>query len=504
MRLWELLRGVDGYDLAGDPEQEVAGLAYDSRRVESGFLFVALRGHLQDGHRYLQGAVQRGAVAIVGEEIGAVEGRAAKVRVPDSRRALSRMALEFYAHPFGGIEVIGITGTNGKTTTTYLLESILLSAGARPGVIGTVNYRFSGKTRPAPVTTPESLDLVRLVREMVDGGATHVIMEVSSHALAQGRTEDCPFRVGVFTNLSRDHLDYHGTMEDYFQAKSRLFRVLKRARAGAPGAAVINLDDPRGRELAEISDTEVITYGLGEEAGVWADSVSFDRSGIKTRVKTPAGEIWIRSPLIGGFNLYNILASASAALALGVGLEDIAHGIERLRTVPGRLELVENHEGLSLVVDYAHTPDALLKALRALRPYVQGRLITVFGCGGDRDRGKRPEMGRVAGEESDLVFITSDNPRSEDPQAILMQIEEGIRKTRLREIEWPPHDEALKAGYVMEVDRRKAIRSAVSAAGKEDLVLIAGKGHEDYQIIGSERRPFDDRVEAALAAGRRD
>jgi UDP-N-acetylmuramoyl-L-alanyl-D-glutamate--2,6-diaminopimelate ligase len=500
MKLGKLLDGMETLKRGGDPDTVVTGIAYDSRRVKPGDIFVALKGHSQDGRRYLREAIQRGAVAFVAEGLEVpVEGVPA-VLVADSRRMLSLLAMRFYGYPFEKVTFVGITGTNGKTTTTFLLESILRAAGAEPGVIGTINYRFSGKTRPAPVTTPESLDLTALVAEMADGGVTHVIMEVSSHALDQGRTQDCPFVVGVFTNLSRDHLDYHGNMEGYFRAKSLLFKGLGTAGSARPAAAVLNLDDPRGPELARLTSARVISYGLRGERDVRAESVQMNAGGMDLTLITPEGNCRVRSLLVGEFNLYNILAASAAAFALGVDLNRIREGIEALRAVPGRMERVPNSRGLALVVDYAHTPDALQRALQSLRPFVTGKLITVFGCGGDRDRGKRSEMGFVAGTESDLVLITSDNPRSEDPLSIIEEIEAGVRKTGLRKVEWTAGKADLPSGYFVEAERREAIRKAVRLAGERDLVLIAGKGHEDYQIIGGKRRHFDDREEAAAAA----
>ena len=500
MKLGQLLNGVPTYHLSGDPEMEIQGLAYDSRQVKPGYLFVALKGHRQNGHDFLQNAVQNGAVALVMEELHEMKNDVVTVGVSNSREALSKMASQFYGQPFKGINMIGITGTNGKTTTSYLLESILLSAGARPGVIGTINYRFRGKTHPAPVTTPESLDLMRLLREMADENATDVIMEVSSHALDQKRTGDCPFRVAIFTNFSRDHLDYHKTLEEYFKAKSLLFRELKKNESAGGATAIINTDDPKGEELIKLTEADIITYGLGQESHVRADSISVDKDGLRARLITPIGEKDIRSTLIGEINIYNILAAAAAGISLNIDLDTVAEGIERLEVVPGRLELVPNGRGLMLVVDYAHTPDALLKTLETLSHLAEGRLITVFGCGGDRDKGKRYEMGVIAGENSDIVFATSDNPRSEDPASIIVQIEEGIKRSGLKKKSWSSAPKSMEKGYFIEVDRHKAIEKAISMANEKDLVLIAGKGHEDYQIIGGEVRYFDDRKEAALAA----
>ncbi len=500
MKLEDVVKGMIDFEIIGDPAQMINGLAYDSRRVKPWDLFVALRGHGQDGHDFFEEALKKGAVALVGEHFPEIREDVTKIRVADSREALSKLAIQYYRRPFDGLNLIGITGTNGKTTTSYLLESILAAAGAKPGVVGTINYRFSGQTHQAPVTTPESLDLMRLLREMADGGATDVIMEVSSHALDQKRTEGCPFKVAVFTNFTRDHLDYHRTMEDYFEAKSLLFRNLARAEGRNESVAVLNMDDPKGEALAAVTKAKIVTYGIKKVCDVRTESISADKGGIKGTLITPAGERPFRSTLIGEINIYNILSASAAAVALNISLDRVVEGIENLQTVPGRLEPVSNPHGLTILVDYAHTPDALLKALRDVKPFVKGRLITVFGCGGDRDKGKRFEMGLVAGESSDLVFITSDNPRSEEPLSIMRQIEKGVQKSGLKKIAGSIHRIIENPGYVLEADRRLAIRRAVSVADEKDLVLIAGKGHEDYQIVGGEKRHFDDREEAALAA----
>jgi UDP-N-acetylmuramoyl-L-alanyl-D-glutamate--2,6-diaminopimelate ligase len=500
MELGYLLEAIPDHDLDGDNAVEISGIAYDSRNVREGYLFAAIKGHMQDGHAYLNEAVNRGAAALVAENFNRVDADIPKVTVHDSRDALSRLSVRFYGDPCKNIELIGITGTNGKTTTTYLIESILSAAGGRPGVIGTINSRFQGNLRPSSVTTPESLDLMMTIREMADGGATHVVMEVSSHALDQGRADGCPFSVGVFTNFTRDHLDYHRTMEEYFQAKSLLFRGMIKDRHRRKGVAVINMDDPRGEFLCAISKTGVLTYGLSRHCDVTAYDISTDRSGLRAIIKTPKGETSITSSLIGNVNLYNILAAAAVAIAMDIDPEKIAEGIKALKNVPGRLESVRNNRGLTIVVDYSHTPDALIKAQNILKPLTSGRLITVFGCGGDRDRGKRPEMGTAAGEISDIVFITSDNPRTEDPDSIIRQIEEGIAKTRLKRLDWKEGQGVNMPGYFIEADRHKAIIKAVSIADEKDIILIAGKGHEDYQIVGKEKRHFDDREEAAVAA----
>jgi UDP-N-acetylmuramoyl-L-alanyl-D-glutamate--2,6-diaminopimelate ligase len=500
MRLKDLLKAISDYEIGNEMDVEIKGIAYDSRKVSEGYIFTAIKGHAMDGHAFLDEAVRRGAVAVLGENFETFSPDVTTVKVKDSRDALARLSMHFYGDPCRDMELIGITGTNGKTTTTYLIESILNATGASPGVIGTINSRFKGVEHTSSVTTPESLDLMAIIRSMADGGATHLIMEVSSHALDQGRTGTCPYSVGVFTNLTRDHLDYHRTMEEYFEAKSLLFRGMIKDRHGRKGTAVINMDDPKGEVLRSMTMNRVLTYGLAGSWDVTAKNVTTDRSGLNAVIKTPEGDVPVASSLIGNVNLYNILAAVSVAVALGIGLDPIAKGIKDLKCVPGRLEPVKNKRGLTILVDYAHTPDALIKAQTTLKPLTKGRLITVFGCGGDRDRGKRPEMGFAADELSDVVFITSDNPRTEDPDSIIEQIVEGIKGTRLTRLEWKNGLEVQGQGYFIEADRHKAIEKAISIGKPDDIILIAGKGHEDYQIVGKEKRYFDDRHEAAMAA----
>jgi len=492
MRLKELVEVIDAVDFKGDPDLNISSIAYDSRAVGPKTLFVALKGHRQDGHRFIGEALSKGAVAVISELSPDSphlprQGGAALVQVPDSREALSRVAVRFFNAPFKEMSMVGVTGTNGKTTTAYILESILLGAGHRPGVIGTVSYRYPGHVQDAPVTTPESLDLMKVLREMANTGVTHAVMEVSSHALDQGRVRACPFGVAIFTNISRDHLDYHGSMESYFRAKAILFTSLGAQGTGETVTAVINIDDPKGQELMRLTPARVMTYGMGEGCDVRAEQVRVSWEGLSARLITPEGEAEVESALMGEFDIYNIMAAAAGALSLGIHMDSIRSGVKRLKGVPGRLERVRNNRGLAIVVDYAHTPDALLKALRAVRALTNGRVLTVIGCGGDRDRGKRRPMGRVAGMESDMVFITSDNPRTEDPDLIAAQIEEGVIESGLRD-------------YTLDLDRERAIQRAVEAARNDDLILIAGKGHETYQIIGTQKKAFDDRVVAARAA----
>jgi len=496
LQLKQLLEGYPVSHVSGDLSVGIVGLAYDSRRVKPGFLFTALKGHNLDGRRFIDEAVSKGAVAVVQESSGGHDEGEPKtahregvvqIQVKDAREALSQLAARFYDNPFSGIPLIGITGTNGKTTTSYLLESILSKAGKRPGIIGTINYRTLGRIWEASVTTPESLDLMRIMGQMASEKVTHIVMEVSSHALHQGRVRNCPFHTAIFTNLSRDHLDYHETMDSYFATKSLLFKGLSKNIHDESVRAVINWDDPRGKELAELTKVPILTYGLGAGCDVTAEEISMTAQGVTAKLVTPAGPIGIQSPLIGDFNLYNILAATAGALSVGIALEHISSGIGYLQGVPGRLERVGNDHSLSIIIDYAHTPDALSKSLDALRKLTGGRLITVFGCGGNRDRGKRSEMGFVAGRKSDMVFITSDNPRDENPALIAEQIEEGVRKSNAKH-------------YHLDLDRKSAIRKAVKEAHLDDIVLIAGKGHETYQVIAGKKKLFDDRETAAEAA----
>lgn len=497
MRLKQLIENINIKRLTGQTGVEISRINYDSRKIGPGDLFVAMKGYAQDGHNFIGDAVSKGAAAVLSDLAPdmVIQKLSRKpnqmpvfLQVSDSRKALSRLAVAFYQTPFHNMNLIGITGTNGKTTTSYLLESILLAAGRKPGVIGTINHRISNRVLKSSVTTPESLDLMKILREMADHCATDVVMEVSSHALDQGRVTDCPFRTVLFTNITRDHLDYHPSMDAYFEAKSILFKNLANNTPEGPVTAVINTDDPRGMDLMKLTTVETMTYGLNHSCDVTAKNVNVSRTGLSAKlISKKMGEIDIQSSLIGNFDIYNIMAAASTAVTLGVDLKTIASGIENMKGVPGRMELVPNARSLAIVVDYAHTPDALEKALGAVNQITEGRILTVFGCGGDRDKGKRSEMGRVAGRYSHKVFITSDNPRSEEPTAIADEIERGVIASGQKD-------------YVIELERETAIRMAVQSAQKKDLVLIAGKGHEDYQIIGNTRRDFDDRLVAAHVA----
>ena len=501
----KLIEGVEVKKIAGDPLREVEGIAYHTKQIGKGFLFAAIRGLEVDGHQFIKEAVQRGAGAVVSEEERDVSDRTL-ILVPNSRQALAKISSNFYGNPSSRLKLIGITGTNGKTTTTYLLESIFRKAGCDVGVIGTINYRFGQKTTPAPNTTPESLDLQRILWEMVKEGTSHVIMEVSSHGLDLDRVFGCEFDGVVFTNLTSEHLDYHKTLEKYFESKKKLFSDYLVESRKKRRFAVTNHDDPRGEKMVEGIDLPVIRYGLSPSCDITADQVTSSFEGLSCRVRTPRGDLSIRSKLIGDFNVYNILAAVSVGIGMEVPLENLKEGVEGLEGVSGRFEKMENTRGLHIIVDYAHTHDALERVLLGLKGILEngtqnrGKMITVFGCGGDRDRTKRPLMGEVAGKYSDLAILTSDNPRTEDPLAILEEVEKGLESLPLKE--WHPDEIELwrsKKGYLKVPDRREAIRMAIRLAQPSDTVLIAGKGHEDYQIVGKKRFPFDDRIEAQKA-----
>jgi len=470
-------------------EVPVTGVTCDSRRVQPGHVFVALKGQHVDGAVFARQALERGAVVVVSQEPPPQQVQAPWTVVHDARRALALLAAEFYGNPSAGLQVVGITGTNGKTTTAYLVASIFEAAGIRCGVLGTVGYRIGLEMREATHTTPEAPEVQSLLREMVDRGCGACAMEVSSHALSLSRVDGMTFAAGVFTNLTRDHLDFHADMESYFQAKRRLFEMLPRS---AP--SLINLDDPRAAALIEIAGRPV-TYAVNRRADLSPGPLSFSLQGLKFDVRTPRGTLHITSSLVGRPNVYNILAAVSTATALGISFDAIERGIASLEGVPGRFQVVSGaKDDVTVVVDYAHTDDALKNLLETARPLTAGRLITVFGCGGDRDRTKRPLMGAVAGRLSDLIVITSDNPRSEDPLKIIEEIQRGITADTRR-------DTAQR--MLTYVDRRDAIGKAIELARPGDVVLIAGKGHEKYQIIGGEVRPFDDVAVARDALGRK-
>ncbi len=500
MKLAELLESIDGYELHGDAGVDICSLACDSRAVSPGSLFFAFSGSSADGHDYISAALENGASAIILENSSKAPSGVPWVEVADGRGSMALIAAFFYGNPTSALPLIGITGTNGKTTTTYLLEAILAAAGIPSAVLGTISYRFGNKRIEASHTTPDAIELQKIMRELADDGAKAFVMEVSSHALEQKRVDGCRFDAGIFSNLTRDHLDYHGTMEDYLAAKLRLFTDLLRPDAEKPvRRGVVNLDDPYGATVASSAACPVITFGM-KDADVRCLDATFSVDGTRAKLMTPFGELVFASPLLGLFNLYNIMASIAAGIALGIPLDAVKRGIEDHQTVPGRLERVKNSRGVTLLVDYAHTGDALQNVLSTIRNLNPPRVITLFGCGGDRDPGKRPIMGKIAAEYSDLAIATSDNPRTEDPFVILSQIREGMAETEGRE--YSPEELDVRfceKGYLTMENRREAIKLAARVAQAGDVVLLAGKGHEDYQIIGRVKHHFDDREEAAEA-----
>jgi UDP-N-acetylmuramoyl-L-alanyl-D-glutamate--2,6-diaminopimelate ligase len=496
MKLSQLIKDIDVINLPADVTGDVSTLCYAADKCEEGSLFVAISGLKHDGHDYIVDAASCGARYIVYEKDIQVPFGLKAIKVTSSRRALGVLAKNYFGNPSARLCLIGVTGTNGKTTTTYLLESILAQAGCKCGVLGTVNYRYNNKTYPAPNTTPESYEMQRILRAMADEGITHVIAEVSSHAIDLKRIDDCDFDLGIFTNLSHEHLDYHLTMGNYFQAKKRFFaEVLPQSKKVHPQKMIINGDDKWGQIILKDVTLPALTYGMGENDAVKTVSYELSLSGIKANINLAGETISIQTPLVGKFNIYNILAAAAAAKALQIPKKSIKAGIENLSYVPGRLERIDSSSGFTVLIDYAHKPDALKQVLQNLAEFKKKRIITVFGCGGNRDTGKRPLMGEAASFYSDLTIITSDNPRMEDPLAIIAEIETGIDRTKIQKIapdDLQVNDDAH--AYTVISERRKAIETAISAAGRGDIILIAGKGHEDYQILGTNKIPFDDRV----------
>ncbi len=479
-------------ELFGDGEKAATDVTHDSRQVREGTVFVAIKGSTMDGHRFIDDVLRRGAAAIISES-GVPDGFQGNwLQVENARRALAKAAAVINGDPSHQLELIGITGTNGKTTTTYLCTALAEAAGKKAAMLTTVEYRIGDKSEPAVRTTPEASDTNRFLREAVEAGCRTAVMEASSQAIDLHRCDGLRFRVAIFTNLTRDHLDYHGTMEDYFDAKLKLFD----GRLGEPPASsVINIDDEWGVKAAGIlreKGQRVVTFSQDQGgADLSAEDVSVSLlEGTRFLLRTPAGDIRISSPLVGRPHVYNMLAASAAAIETGATLDQIKQGLAGCIGAPGRFERVPHSGDFAVIVDYAHTDDALLNTLRTARPLTEGRVITVFGCGGDRDRSKRVPMGRAAGESSDLVFITSDNPRTEDPLVIIREIEKGVEETGV--------------AYQAVSDRREAIFKAVGEARSGDVVIIAGKGHETYQVIGGDKFHFDDREAATEAIEQRE
>ncbi|HVA95018.1 MAG TPA: UDP-N-acetylmuramoyl-L-alanyl-D-glutamate--2,6-diaminopimelate ligase [Candidatus Dormibacteraeota bacterium] len=482
VRLAKLLRGLEGKldpkSVAAHGDLEIIEIAYDSRRVKPGTLFVAIRGEKTDGNQFVAEAAEHGAVAIASEQAipGTLPPIFPWIQVTSARKALAVMAANYFGRPAEVLKLIGVTGTNGKTTTSYLVDSILRASGCEVGLFGTIGHRLVHELRPAANTTPESLDLQCSLADVVRLGGTHAVLEASSHALDMDRLWTCPFAVAIFTNLTREHLDYHKTLDEYFAAKRRLFEG---TGAAAPAAGIINRDDEYGKRLEGLA-ARTLTYGLDPGADITTRKPDLSFSGISCTVETPIGKIEIHSKLVGRINVYNILAAIGAGVALDLSPEIIAAGIAQLSAVPGRFERIDLGQSFLVVVDYAHTDDALrnlIAAAKQLNP--DGRIITLFGCGGDRDRAKRPLMGEAAGRLSDIVVLTSDNPRSEDPLLIINDAIVGLQRT--------------SAKYMVEPDRKRAIELALDQARSGDIVLLAGKGHETTQVLRDRTINFDDR-----------
>ncbi|HYF95040.1 MAG TPA: UDP-N-acetylmuramoyl-L-alanyl-D-glutamate--2,6-diaminopimelate ligase [Symbiobacteriaceae bacterium] len=483
MRLSECL-GL-GRLVQGDPETEVNRVVYDSRQAQPGALFVAVPGFKADGHAFVADAVRRGASAVVVEQEMEVPEGVPVLQVGSSRKALAAISARLNRWPSRKLQVIGVTGTNGKTTTTHLIRAILMEAGHKVGLIGTVHNFIGQQELPASLTTPQASDLQELMRRMVEAGCTHVVMEVSSEGLDMHRVDDVEFDIGVFTNLTQDHLNYHGTLENYREAKMRLFHMLGEAGVKPNKAAVLNMDDAAAGFFRDACTVPVTEYGLDPRADVRASRIDSGSRGSSVLMHTPLGDMDLTLRLAGRFNVYNAMAAAAACMAEGVGLPVIRRALEAAVGVSGRMEAVDAGQPFGVFVDYAHSPDGLENVLRTAQDFARGRVIAVFGCGGDRDRTKRPQMGRIAAERSEYVIITSDNPRSEDPEAIVRDIEKGVNEVK------PPGQ-----FYEIVVDRASAIARAISIAAADDVIIIAGKGHETYQIFRDRTIDFDDRVVA--------
>jgi UDP-N-acetylmuramyl-tripeptide synthetase len=502
MKLHDLLKSTQARRIYSDGdswhEAEISSIHYRAQEVLPGGLFVAVKGLAADGHDFIDRALARGAKAIVTQK--PVDADSIIIEVENTRRALARISSEFYHNPSGKLVIIGVTGTNGKTTTAYLIESILLKAGIRAGVIGTINYRYAGKVFNNPMTTPESADLQKIFAEMLEHGITHIVMEVSSHAINFHRIDCCNFDLGVFTNLTQDHLDFHGDMDTYWLCKKSFFtEILNPGGGDTKSSAVLNCDNKYGRELFEELPGNNISVGNSKNNMVYPEILKQDLTGMEGTFFSPEGNYNIKSSLAGQYNVENLLCAAGTGFALSIKEDIIASGLKEVNSVPGRIERIDNNLQRFVYVDYAHTPDALGNVLSTLKSLTQQRLICLFGCGGDRDKAKRPLMGEIAAEISDLLIITSDNPRTEDPVDIINQILAGIGKASSRRIDESELNQGcwrLPAGikgYLVEPDREKAIFLSVKASLPGDTIIIAGKGHETYQIVGDKRLSFDDR-----------
>lgn len=482
MIIQELIRNINPLQITGELNQDITSIVYDSRQVKEGSLFICIKGFKLDGHDFIDKAIQNGAVAILIEkELSECKKGITYIQVEDSRKSMADLAATFYNYPQEKLNLIGVTGTNGKTTTTYLIKAILDQAGFKTGLIGTIKNIIGGKTLPATRTTPESLDLYELYDRMLKEGVSHVVMEVSSHALDLKRVAGMKFSIGIFTNITQDHLDYHKSFAEYLKAKTRLFSQLKE-----DGFAVVNIDDPGSSKIIKASRGTVVTYGINNQADIRAEEIKLEPTGVSFEVKGKR-DFSIQMKLTGLFNVYNTLAAISCGYALGLRNDTIKAGLENVNGVEGRFELVDEGQDFAVVVDYAHTPDGMENVLKTALEFVEGEIIVVFGCGGDRDRGKRPLMGQISARYGNYSVLTSDNPRSEDPLSILREIEEGIKEM------------AEDIPYKIIPDRKEAIFHAIERARKNDMVIIFGKGHETYQIFKDKTISFDDREVAREA-----
>lgn len=490
--LSKLIEALDGIrvNVCGTGNLLIESITNDSRSVKANSLFVCIAGFNTDGHKFIAEAIQKGATAIVVEKDVDFKG-VTLIRVTDSRRALAKLSSKFYDNPDLKLRLLGVTGTNGKTTTSYLINSILQKDKRKTGLLGTINYQIGDDLKEAGRTTPESLELESFFKKALDNGVTDIVIEVSSHSLDLHRVEEIEFDQAIFTSFSLDHLDYHKTIDKYLEAKIKLFTQLDRLKKKGEKVAIVNIDDPNSKKILSATAAKKITYGLSQEAQVYAHPKSMDIDGISFDAYTPKGRENINLKLTGNFNIYNALAAISSAIALEIPLETIKKGLEEVSNIPGRFEKIKGKK-FNLIVDYAHTPEALKNLLITAKEIVKGRLIVVFGCGGDRDRSKRPMMGELSATYADFCILTSDNPRGEDPFRILLDTEAGMQKIK------------AKGEYLVLVDRRQAIEEACRYAKEGDLVVIAGKGHETYQILSDRTIHFDDREVAREVIGRLD
>ncbi len=470
MKLRDMFENISCEIIQGDMETDVSGIAYDSRNVKDGEVFVCVSGFKVDGHSFIENALKKGAAAIVAEKEVEIPQGISLIRVKNSRAALAQMSANYFNKPSEKMTLIGVTGTNGKTSVTYIIKSVLDKTKHNVGIIGTIENKIGNEVIPTERTTPESFEVQKLFKQMKDADVNDVVMEVSSHALDLNRVDACDFDIGVFTNLTQDHLDYHITMENYRDAKAKLFEKAKKS--------VINIDDSYGEYMLKASKGEVITYGIEKNADICAENIKITADGVSFILVYGNSSYTVKLNIPGKFSIYNALGAFGACLFMGIPIEDIIEGIEGIEGVKGRFQVIKGKNNINAVVDYAHTPDGIENILNTAREFVKGRIITVFGCGGDRDKTKRPIMGEIAGRLSHFCIITSDNPRSENPEAILKDIEEGISKTQ--------------CSYTKVADRREAIFKAVEMAEENDLIVVAGKGHETYQIFSHRTIHFDD------------